>query len=98
MGPEHAQFRPEKSTMDHCLILSHLAEKQLARSHSRLFTVFLDLKAAFDLVNRNLLWSKLGKLDIDKSLLLLIQRLYGETSCQVRLDSNGNLTASRGVK
>ena len=102
IGPEQAGFRAGRSTLEQCLILFHLAEKQLASPHSRLFTAFLDLRAAFDLINRNLLWAKLIKLGIDNKLLSLIQRLYATTSCQVRYDDLGNLTenitTTRGVK
>ena len=63
---------------------------------------FLDLKAAFDSISRELLWVKLAKMNMDPRLLSLIKNLYTRTSCQGRYNLQGNLTLEipirKGVK
>ena len=102
IGPEQAGFRSGRSTLDHCTVLSYLISKQVDQARSRLYTAFLDLKAAFDSVNRNILWGKLDKFGIDPRLLQLIQKLYSNTSCRIRLRRDGTLSepvlTNRGVK
>lgn len=102
LGLEQIGFRKGRSTLDHAIVLLHLAHKYSVSFKSKLFVAFLDLKAAFDSVDRNLLWKKLLHMGIDKELLCLIQRLYTDTSCQIRLTQDRKLTeeipTNRGVK
>lgn len=102
LGAEQIGFRKDRTTLDHCLILSHLIHKYALKTKSKMYVAFLDLKSAFDSVDRNLLWSKLAQLGIDSKLLFLIQRLYTNTSCQVKTSSEGHLTdnipTNKGVK
>lgn len=71
---------------------------QSALPHSRIFTTFLDLKSAFGTVDR----CKLRKLEIDPRLRFLIQQLYSNNSCAIRLSSASNTTqniaGNKGVK
>ncbi|CAI7935250.1 Fatty acid hydroxylase domain-containing protein, partial [Podarcis lilfordi] len=59
-----------------CLFLYHLARKYSSPPRGYLCAAFLDLKAAFDSVPRNILWEKLAKLGIDRRLLWLISQLH----------------------
>ena len=102
LGPEQIGFCQGKSTLDHCAILAHFANKYSKKDGPKLFAAFLDLKGAFDSIPRDLLWVKLLKLKLDKRLLYLIRNLYSSTSCQVKLTPFGSLTKkipiNRGVK
>uniref|UniRef100_A0A803TV69 ribonuclease H n=1 Tax=Anolis carolinensis TaxID=28377 RepID=A0A803TV69_ANOCA len=102
IGEEQAGFRKGRSTIDHCIVLNHLAEKYQKRPYKGLYTAFIDLKAAFDSVPRNLLWQKLQETTIDKRLLWLIKSLYSDTTTQVRCGVQGNLSkpiaVNRGVR
>ena len=102
LGPEQIGFCAGKSTLDHCVTLTHLVNKYSKKNRTKLFVGFLDLKGAFDSIPRDLLWDKLADLNIDKRLLYLIRKLYSCTSCQVRLTSQGKLTSkitiNKGVK
>lgn len=92
LGLEQVGFRKGKSILDHCMVLSHLISKQLARANGQLFVAFLDLKGAFDTVVRDILWRKLSHMGMDRRLLILIRKLYTDNSCQVRVSLRGNLS------
>ena len=47
-------FRPQRSTLDQCFSLDEIIKKYPSSEHA-----FLDIKAAFDSVNRQILWSNL---------------------------------------
>ena len=63
---------------------------------------FIDLKAAFDSVNRLILWKKLAAWGIPPRLLFLICKLHSANSCQVRYDCYGSVSqkipVTRGVR
>lgn len=77
---------------DHCVILNHLVNKYRKDRGHKLFAAFLDLKAVFDSVPRELLWKKLLDSGMDKRLLFLIKKLHHNMTCQVRLSREGDLT------
>lgn len=47
-----AGFRKGRSTMDNLYILNHVIDKELMKKRGRIFAFFIDLKAAFDKVDR----------------------------------------------
>ena len=102
LGIEQIGFRSGHSTLDHCAVLSHLAYKYSIKANSKLFVAFLDLKAAFDSVDRQLLWSKLERTGIPSNLINPIRQLYSNTSCRIRCSWDGLLTeeipTNKGVK
>ena len=55
-----AGFRKKYSTIDHIFTLFALIKKQLS-NNQKLYVAFIDFQKAFDLVDRNLLWSILKK-------------------------------------
>uniref|UniRef100_A0A670JKF7 Reverse transcriptase domain-containing protein n=1 Tax=Podarcis muralis TaxID=64176 RepID=A0A670JKF7_PODMU len=91
---EQAGFRIKRSTTDHAIVLYHLARKYSSPPRGYLCAAFLDLKAAFDSVPRNILWEKLAKQGIDRRLLWLISQLHEGTLARVRLTPAGDLTNS----
>ena len=92
IGHEQAGFRPNRSTIDHAIILYHLARKYSFPSRGRLCAAFIDLKAAFDSIPRTILWEKLARWGIDKRLLWLMIQLHGGSSARIRLTPAGDLT------
>ena len=46
-------------TADHLLVFRHLLDKYVKKENKKLFVAFFDLKKAFDMVNRSLLFYKL---------------------------------------
>ena len=53
-----AGFRKGRRTVNHIYIVQHVVEKTIEGKGGKLFVFFIDLKAAFDKVER----SRLGKL------------------------------------
>ena len=54
LGPEQAGFKAGKCTLDHCFILSHLISKYTSQRNTHLYAAFLDLKGAFDSIDRDI--------------------------------------------
>ena len=79
-GPEQVGFRKGKSILDHCFTLVHQINKYVKQAKTKLYITFLDLRGAFDTVDREKLWNKLANLSIDRRLIFLIKRLYSTTS------------------
>lgn len=94
IGHEQVGFRPNRASIDHAIILYHLARKYSSPTHGLLCAAFIDLKAAFDSISRELLWEKLAKWGIEKRLLWLLIKLHEGTAARVRLTPEGDLTNS----
>lgn len=73
-----AEFRKGRGTIDNIFILRHAAEKELSRKGGKLFTFFVDLKAAFDKINRQVLWAAMEKRGIRKGLVERVKELCKE--------------------
>ena len=103
MLPEsQAGFRKGRSTMDNIFILNHIVqrEKGKKRGDDKVHALFIDLKAAFDNVDRGKLWEVLEQKGVDSSLLNRIKGLYEETETSVRT-SRGmtrNFITKKGVR
>ena len=78
-----AGFRKKRSTIDNIYILNYLIKKT-KHEKQKLYAVFVDLKAAFDTVNREKLWLIMENLGISKYLIEKIKELYEETKVKVR--------------
>ncbi|XP_035665583.1 uncharacterized protein LOC118408831 [Branchiostoma floridae] len=82
---EQSGFTPGRSTVDRILTLRLLAEKR--REFRRpLFAAYVDLKQAFDSVDRQALWKILKTPGVPAKLLTLLSLLYSNTSSSVRVN------------
>lgn len=101
-GTEQIGFRPGSTTLDHALTLAFLVKKYSIHFHGHLYVAFIDLRAAFDSVNRQLLWKKLVDWGMPPCLLFLLRKLHSANFCQVRYDHHGSLTdnipVNKGVR
>ncbi|XP_076684076.1 uncharacterized protein LOC143377049 [Andrena cerasifolii] len=62
MIPENqAGFRRGRGTVDQIYVLNHMIGKQTRRGKGKLAALFVDLKAAFDTVDRSKLWEAMEK-------------------------------------
>ncbi len=68
-------FRKGRSTVDAIFVLSSLIEKTL-NDKNRLYCAFVDLRKAFDSVNRNALWYKLHQCGIGGKMLRITRSMY----------------------
>lgn len=82
-----AGFRRNYSTVDHLFSFTSIIKAFQARN-KKVYSFFVDFKAAFDLVNRNALIYKLSQLGISSKFLSVIKELYSESKAAVWDGSN----------
>jgi len=82
-----AGFRKGKSTMDNIFILTHLVQKEKSEEkENRLYAFFADLCAAFDNVDREILWRELKERNIEEGLIRKIEKIYECTEVLVKTE------------
>jgi len=81
-------FRRGRSTTDSVFILSHLVQRGRATGEKarKIYAFFADLKAAFDNVDRDILWGILRKMKIREELIRKIEKIYERTEVIVRTE------------
>ena len=79
---QQAGFRAGFSTIDHIFTLYGLVQKHLQR-HTKFYVAFVDLKKAFDTVNRNALWAVLRKAGVNGKLYRALKGIYASVSACV---------------
>ena len=87
--PEQSGFTPGRSTMDRILALRLLAERR-REYRQPLFVAYVDLKAAFDSLDRESLWKILLVLGTPVGIVDLLRALYTNTPSRVQV--NGKLS------
>ncbi|KAI8482291.1 hypothetical protein Bbelb_399820 [Branchiostoma belcheri] len=97
--PEQSGFTPGRSTVDRVLSLRLLAE--MRREYRKpLYAAYVDLKQAFDSVDRQCLWKVLRILGVPSKLLDLLSLLYSDTTSCVRVNGQTSdpFTINSGVR
>lgn len=81
-----AGFRKGKSTLDNMFVLNYIIQKEgeNKKESQKVYALFIDLKAAFNNVNRKKLWTIMEKKGIDKNLIGRIKGIYKETNGMMR--------------
>ena len=79
-------FRGSRSCQHHIFSLVNLV-KQETRAGRMVFSAFVDFKKAFDLVDRDLLFQQLCKLNINGNILGLIKQMYTDTVNMVKINN-----------
>lgn len=75
-----AGFRPGRGTRDHIFVLNALIENRFKKKGGKLYTCFIDFRAAFDLIDREKLMKKLeDKFGVSGKILGIIRSIYTET-------------------
>ena len=85
IADEQNGFRPNRSCEDHIFSLN-----SILRNNTSVFATFIDLKKAFDFVDRDLLLYKLLLAEIDGKMYDSIKSIYISTTSCIRI--NGKLT------
>ena len=80
-------FRPGKGCIDRLFTVVNMIHNRLMGNKSN-FVAFIDLRKAYDSVNRDLLWKKLQRIGISKKMIIMIKNLYDGVSCCVKLDNS----------
>ncbi|XP_023319410.1 uncharacterized protein LOC111694680 [Trichogramma pretiosum] len=70
-----AGFRKGRSTMDNLFVMKYLVQKA-KKDKEKIYATFIDLKKAFDTVNRKKLWECMSRLGISDYLIERIKQLY----------------------
>ena len=97
---EQSGFRPKRSTIDNMFVLSTVINKYLKKKKGRLYCAYIDMEKAFDRINRDALWLKLGKLGISKKMLCMIKAIYKNVRACVKTSRGltDMFNCPRGVK
>ena len=79
-----AGFRQYRGTIDNGYILQHTVERETQKKREKVYAMFVDLKVAFDTVQREKLWRDMEKSGIEKSLIERVKEIWEETRNVVR--------------
>ena len=94
-----AGFRPGRGCIDHIFTLRQILEHRHTSRRPTIF-VFLDLKAAFDSVDRLALWRCLSLKGVPEKFINIIRSLYANSRSRVRAYGNVSpeFTTTSGVR
>ncbi|CAH8658448.1 unnamed protein product [Schistosoma rodhaini] len=94
-----AGFRPGRGCIDHIFTIRQVLEHRHAYRRPTMI-VFLDLKAAFDSVDREILWQCLSLKGVPEKYINLVKALYSNTISRVRAygELSYDFTTSSGVR
>lgn len=74
-----AGFRENRGTIDNAYTLHHVVERELSHKKGKVYAFFMDLKSAFDKVDRGLLWKAMSRGGIRRGLVERTKEIYEET-------------------
>lgn len=83
LGESQASFRGGRGTRDQIFTLKTMIGRRLREKGGKLFVAFIDFRAAFDRVDRNLLIDKLEKKGIQGKMLGMIEKMYSNTKNEI---------------
>ena len=84
---EQNGFRKGRSCEEHILALHSIANtRKLAKQST--YVSFIDLRKAFDTVDRTLLWHKLERIGLRGKFYTALKSLYQDVKCCVRVNGN----------
>lgn len=95
-----AGFRRHRGTRDHLFVLNMLIDNTLKFKGGKVYIAFIDFKAAFDTVDRELMMRKIWKYGIRRKMFNLIRNIYKGTKAEIHVNGRvtEDLTANCGVR
>ena len=84
LSPAQAGFRKNFSTIDNCFVIHTAISKALRQPRGKLYTAFIDLKAAFDNLDRKILFRKLVAIGIRGQFLKILHEMYRSVRSRVK--------------
>ncbi|XP_052808975.1 uncharacterized protein LOC128237452 [Mya arenaria] len=86
VSDEQNGFRKRRSTTDHIMSLYNILD---TRKKSRKSTIcaFIDVRKAYDTIDRNILWNRLSDLGIGGKMFTALKSIYNTVSSCVRVNS-----------
>lgn len=79
------EFKKGMGTIDSIYTLNYVANRQLSRKGSKLVVLFVDLRTAFDSVDRKVLIEMMRKKEIREGLIRRVEEVLRETKSRVRV-------------
>ena len=89
LSEEQCGFRPARSTVSMLLVVRRLQELGLAR-RIPLYMCFIDLRKAYDSVDRELLWVVIARFGIPEKMLTVIRQFHEGMRTRVCMDDGGH--------
>ena len=87
LANEQNGFRKKKSCLEHIYTLYTIVnDRKIARQNT--YAAFIDLRKAFDNVDRDCLWYKLCRTGVSGKIYSSIKSMYEEVQCSVRVNNN----------
>lgn len=77
-------FRKEMGIMDNIYVLNYVVNRQIGRAGRKLVALFVDLRAAFDLVDKGVLVKTMKGKGIREELVRRVKEVIKETRSRVR--------------
>ena len=101
LGEFQGATRPGRHTSDNIFILSVIIEKARANKMKGTSAAFIDMRKAYDMVDREKLWAVLQEKGINGTFLELLKSMYEDS--EIWVDINGSRTQdpvkpARGLK
>lgn len=93
-GPMH--FSQGGFRSDHCCSDMITSLHEVLSKHKNMHVAFLDIKAAYDSVDRNILWKRCKSRGFDDNTIRILQRLFDHNSAQVVI--NGRRSNPFGIQ
>jgi hypothetical protein len=92
-------FRAHRSALDQALCLHDLIKEYYRVHHHYPVVAFLDIKAAYDTVDRNVVWQSMLNANAPLSLVSLLSNMFDEVSISVLLSNHvsSSFTPCTGV-
>ena len=96
---EQYGFRIDRSTID-MIFTSRMFDEYAREKQLDTCSVYIDLRKAFDTVNRPLLWKILGRFGIPDSIIQVIRSMHEGMKARIELDNqfSDELGVNNGVK
>jgi hypothetical protein len=81
-------FRKGRRTVDDIFILRTIIDKYLSQKRGKVYWLLVDLQKAFDTVEREALWWKLGKKGISSKFIEGVKGIYKNVKISAKLEGN----------
>lgn len=93
-------FRREMGTIDNIYVLNYLVNRHIERKGRKMVVLFVDLKAAFDSVNRGVLVREMMARGIRKVFIRRVEEVVRETKNRIRVGENlgDSFWTARGLR
>lgn len=81
---EQAAFRPKRQTNDNIFIIRNIIERKIGEG-GEMYLTFIDLKSAFDAIDRREVWRTLEEMEVPNALVRAIRSVYNTVRARVQI-------------